>query len=263
MPVFNAKSNTKIVLAALVFAALFFGGNQIIGFYPVETAPIIFSNYLATALGAFIGIYGAIKIGMRNFIGKGVFFLGCASLFSFIGYILWDWADFILEEELPYPSIADFSWSASVSIAIVGILFLLRVYQPQVKFRYFLEAAGIFTLMSAIIIYIVGWPDLSEATFSTGFFDIFYTLSDSLWIAIGVITLRIAGGKIFPGLLAYTVSMFVMVIGDILFAIRVANGTFYYGDIADLMLLFAWILAALGIYLTVQTFSNGQSKLNA
>jgi len=50
--------------------------------------------------------------------------------------------------------------------------------------------------------------------------------------------------------------MVLMVIGDITFAIRVANEIFYYGDIADIILLCAWLTAAAGIYLTAQTFSN-------
>jgi hypothetical protein len=260
MPAFNRKENVFIILTVITLAVIGFFLNQHFQMIPSELFAIVFSNYVATGLGAFIGLYATCKMGMRHFAGKGIFLLGMTSLFSLVGYLLWDYYDFVLGEELPYPSLGDVSWAFSIFCAIAGVLFLVRIYQPQIKIRMIVEGLLVFIGMTALTTYLIGWPDLSESTFSSGFFDIFYTLTGALWVSIAFITLRIAGGKIFLGLFVYTLSMILMVIGDTVFAIRVANETFYYGDIADIILLCAWLIGAAGIYLTAQTLTSGGAQ---
>lgn len=259
MPTFTKKHNIIIAVILLVSLIGMLTANAAFNIMPQAQVLIVFANYATALLGAFIGIYASIKIGIHNFVGKGLLFLGLGSFFSFIGYLLWDYTESILLIELPYPSIADVSWSLSMPLGIIGVYYLVKIYQPRMRPRFILETAFIFLLASAITIYLIGWPDFSESTFTTGFFDVYYTITDIAWLALTFITLRIAGGRIFAGLLLYAIATFLMAVGDILFAIRMNNGTFFYGDIADLTLLFGWICATAGIYLTAQTFSNTQA----
>lgn len=261
MPTFTKKHNLIIGVILLVALVSMLWANAVFNIMPQAQVLIVFANYATSLLGAFIGIYAAWKIGIHNFIGKGLLCLGLGSFFSFLGYLLWDYTESILLIPLPYPSIADVSWSLSMPLGILGVYFLVKIYQPQMRARFILETAVFFVLASAITIYLIGWPDFSESTFTTGFFDAYYTITDIAWLALTFITLRIAGGKIFAGLLLYAIATFLMAVGDILFAIRIANETFFYGDIADLTLLFGWIFATAGIYLTAQTFSNRQTHV--
>lgn len=259
MPTFTKKNNITI---GAILAVVLIGFGFANFFFKVLSTPeflMVFANYAATGLGAFLGIYASLKIGLRNFVGKGLFFLGLTSLFSFIGYVLWDYYSVVMGIELPYPSLADVSWALGVPAAILGVAFILRIYQPQLKSRFILEALGIFIVATLVVVYFIGVPDLTDATWSSGFFDVFYTITDVIWLALAFITLRIAGGKIFNGLLVYTIAILILAIGDILFAIRSSNETYFYGDISDLTLLTGWILATAGIYLTAQTFTSTET----
>jgi hypothetical protein len=256
MPTFRKKDTIGIVVAILVFLAGIHVLNYFYYIMPEAELLTAASWYIATGLGAYLGIVGALRIRLQNFIGKGLLFLGISSGLNLLGYILWDYISLVQGIEAPYPSLADVAWVLAVPAAIIGVSFLLRIYHPQLKARFIMEAVAIAAIMSAVVIYILGWPDLSESTFSAGLFDIFYTLTDALWLSLAFITLRIAGGRIFKGLLVYTVAIIVLAIGDVLYALRVANETYFYGDIADTTLLVGWILTTASIYLTAQTFSN-------
>ncbi len=258
MPTFRKKDTIGITIAVLIFLAAVHILNYFYDALPEAELLTASTWYLATGLGAYLGIVGALRIGLQNFIGKGLLFLGISSGLNLLGYILWDYVSIVQGIEVAYPSVPDIAWMLAVPAAIIGISFLLRIYHPQIKARFIGEAIVIAIAMSALVIYLIGWPDLSESTFGGGLFDIFYTLTDVLWLSLAFITLRIAGGRIFKGLLVYTVAIVILVVGDILYAIRTTNETYFYGDIADTTLLIGWILITASIYFTAQTFSNNE-----
>jgi len=172
-PTFTKKNNIQIAMVVILLLVVCFLINQSGGIVPSELFAIVFSNYLVTGLGAFIGLYATYKIGLRHFAGKGIFLLRVSSLFSLTGYALWDYYDFVAGVELPYPSFADISWSISIFSVIIGVLFLVRIYQPQIKTKFILEDVAVFAIMSAVIVYTLEWSDLGESTFGSGFFDVF------------------------------------------------------------------------------------------
>ncbi|MEY2641102.1 MAG: hypothetical protein RL150_495 [Candidatus Parcubacteria bacterium] len=259
MQTFGKKENILIIIAALAIVALTGVLNHIYGLRPWTEFLISIAGYVGIGIGAFSGLYAAHKIGTRNFVGKGLCLLGISMSLNVIGYLLWDYYEVILGMEVPYPSLADVSYSLAIPFAIAGVAMLLRIYQPQIKGRFLLEAIIMSGVLAFIVISIVGWPNLSESTYTAGFFDIIYTLTDVVWLALAYIILRIAGGRIFKGLFVYTIAIIVLAVGDILFALRIAAETYYYGDISDLTLLLGWILATAGIYLTAQTFSSSST----
>jgi len=263
MPTFRKKDTIGITIAVIIFLVAVHVLNS---FYAdMSEAELLIASmwYITTAIGAYLGIAGALRIGLQNFVGKGLLFLGISSGLNLLGYISWDFISLTQGVEAPYPSFADVAWSLAVPAAIAGIAFLLRIYQPQIKMRFIFEAIGIAAIMTGVVVYLIGLPDLSESTFTAGFFDIFYTLTDVLWLSLAFITLRIAGGRIFKGLFVYTLAIIVLVIGDILFAARNANETYFYGDISDTTLLLGWVLVTASIYLTAQTFSNSNTTPHA
>jgi hypothetical protein len=259
MPTFRKKDTIGITITVLLFLAVVHILNYFYDIMPEAELLTASTWYIATGLGAYLGIVGAMRIGLQNFVGKGLLFLGISSGLNLLGYISWDYISLLQGIDVPYPSVADAAWMLAVPAAIIGISFLLRIYHPQIKARFIIEAVAMAAVMSAVIIYFIGWPDLTESTFTAGFFDIFYTLTDVFWLSLAFITLRIAGGRIFKGLLVYTVAIVILAIGDILYAIRSANETYFYGDISDTTLLIGWLLVTASIYLTAQTFSNNET----
>lgn len=260
MNLFGKKENTLMIISTVLLFILFSVANYLYAFRPWAEFLIGVAGYIAIGLGAFIGLYAAWKINIKNFVGRGLGLLGISMALNLIGYLLWDYHEVILGVDVPYPSAADVSYSLAVPFAIAAVATLLRIYQPQLRARFLLEATAVTAILATIVVGIIGWPDLSESTFATGAFDIFYTLTDVVWLTLAYLTLRIAGGRIFKGLFVYTVAIIVLAIGDILFALRIAAETYYYGDVSDLALLLGWILATAGIYLTARTFSTTNTQ---
>lgn len=219
-------------------------------------ALIACSTYLATGIGALLGLYNAARIGIQNFVGKGLLFLGLSSLFSLGGYLLWDYYYFILNVEAQYPSLAEFSWVLGVPCGIIGCIYLLNIYRPRLQSRLVVEAASIFIIITTLVALIIGLPDFNESTIMAIIFNIFYMVTDALWLSLVFVIIRIAAGKIFKGLFIYMIALILLAGGDVLFFVRTLQTTYFYGDISDILMLLGSILTAVSIYVTAKTFSN-------
>lgn len=255
-----SKHSFHIVSSAIVVLCIGLALNQYFAIMNTYDALIAYSTYIATGIGALLGLYHAYKIGIQNFVGKGLLFLGLSSLCSFLGYVLWDYQYFILHIENVYPSLAEYCWVLGVPFGIIGCLFLLHIYRPRFSARMVLEAFGVFLSITFLIALFVGIPDLETTRIMATVFNIFYLVTDAVWLSLAFLIIRIAAGKIFNGLLLYTIALMLLAIGDVLFFIRTSHGVYFYGDIADITMLAGSILTAMSIYVTAKTFGNNATQ---
>lgn len=252
------KDSFVILLAALLLLGTGLLINQSLTITTPFNALIAYSTYIATGFGAGIGLYSAYMIGIRNFVGKGLLFLGLSSLFSMGGYLLWDYYYFILNIEAQYPSLAEYSWVLGVPCGLIGCLFLLNIYRPRLHARMIVEAVSVFIAISLLIALIIGLPDVNASSIGAIVFNLFYMITDALWLSLVFIIIRIAAGKIFKGLLLYMIALILLVSGDVLFFTRTLQNTYFYGDISDIVMLLGAILTTVSIYVTAKTFSGSR-----
>jgi len=262
MPVFLTTHNRTIAIVVGIALFVLLGINTLFNLMIFEHALISFAHYTSTGLAAFVGLYGAYKLGTQNFAGRALLFLGLASGASLLGYIIWDYHKVFLGIESSYPSLADLFFILFFPFAATGVILLLTMYRPQLRRGVIIEAFAVFAIFTIAILAYSGSPVFSEATFIRSLFDVGYTIADAIIISVAYIALRIARQRIFKGLLIYTVGMMVLALGDIISAIRVANETIYYGDITDILLIAGNLILVAGIYFTAQTFSNTNHIIN-
>lgn len=262
-PIFSKTEERALAIGAGIILITLLVLNHLFSIAHPANILSSFTYYLSTSIGAILAIQGAIRIGTKNFIGRGLAFWGVSLVFSLLGYITWDYYEFIVGIELPYPSFADAMWTFATLLALIGVFFVLTIYRLHFSKRIVFESIGVLAVLLALTAYFIGIPDFSEATFSTGLFDTIYTVTDAIWLTLTYVILRLAGGRIFKGLTLYTGGIVFLAAGDIAFAIRVANETYFTGDVADVLLSLGYLLMAAGIYFTAKSFSGNRPAVVA
>lgn len=257
----NTSANEiRLAIIVLILFILFISLVNFFRIMPFDRSLFSASIYIGTGLGAFIGFYYAHRIKTSNFAGKSLLFFGISFFLSFVAYLVWDYYVYFLQVESPYPSAADLFWVISIFSHTIGIFLLLKLYGPKIKRRTILEFISLFIILSGIIVWYLGWPDLSGSTFSVGLFDIIYTLDNVIMLSMALIVIRIAGGKIFKGLLLFIVGLIVFVIGDMMFAVQIANETYVDGGSSDIVLLIGWLINVAAVYYTARSFISSDNR---
>jgi hypothetical protein len=113
-------------------------------------------------------------------------------------------------------------------------------------------------ILGFIVYKIVGAPvwEGDIVSFEEKFFNFFYQTTDFILIAISIIILSVAGGKIYPGLFLYNIGLLFTVAGDVMFAVREESEILWQGDISDLMFTIAGFFTSLGIILLVRNLNQ-------
>lgn len=255
----NKKDELKLAFLILIIIFAVSALLQFLGIVNFEESLFNVTTYAIVAIGAFYGLFYGFKIGLYNFAGKSLFLIGLGMTLSFVAYISWSYYSYIMGIETPYPSIADWFWILGFISMILGVFILMKIYYPRIKTKMIIEAIILLCLSTAIFIKYLGWPDLSETVYTTDFFDVAYTMTDIILFTIAITILRIAGGKIYKGLIFFIIAFLLFAAGDIFFAIRTEAGTFFEGDISDIVLMFGWIFNTAAIYYTAKSFISSKA----
>lgn len=174
------------------------------------------------------------KLGDRGGISTAILATGISNVFFFLGSIVWAYYNFVLNVEIPYPSIADVFYVLMPIALAVAIGSLLQIYRSSTKTSTWLISSIIFVLFGYLIFSTVGAPEISsELSFWNNFFNFAYAISDSLYVGAGIALLVIAGGKAYKGIFVWVLGMLLITAADFLFTYRDALGTLWNGDIAD------------------------------
>ncbi|MBC7460119.1 MAG: hypothetical protein H7287_02020 [Thermoleophilia bacterium] len=98
-------------------------------------------------------------------------------------------------------------------------------------------------------------------------FSVLYIVSDAVLLSMAVINLvrarQAAGGIFFRAVLLTAVALLLQYFGDLLFDVRVANGSEYAGDIADFIYFWALFVMVLGIYVLGRAHERLQAHVSS
>lgn len=234
---------------------------QIYGKNTLESFANFSNNYIyffVHALAGYIGILGARKIGLGNTIGKGLLFLGIAMLFNALGQIFYDYYISWLKVDVPYPSIAEIPWGIFIILQAIGMFYILKPFSPKVSKNLIITSVITYIVSAIIIVSIIHLPEFQKYTWAASATDLMYMLGDAVLLTLAIMTVVIAGGRIFNGLIVYTFSLVLMAVADIMYSTEVATDTFMQGGISDLIYNLSGVLFALGIYMIAKTFIEKQ-----
>lgn len=255
------KKNTII---SLVLTALFIGWSLIMYTTSVHEglASDLYALYATMYLLA--GIWGIIyskKLG-QGIISRSLKYWGISFvLYAIALYIQTYYVTFIGEEF--YPSIADWFFLAHIVFLFIGSLLALKIYTQEITFRH-IAGSILGIVVSGYVTYqYFGLPGfgVEDSSFLIDFFNSFYVLSGFLSMFLVILILTFAGGKIFKGLVYVVLGIATQTLADILFITRYENGTFWGGDIADVVYVISGLFFMLAIIYTTKGFLRNNTAM--
>lgn len=260
--IFKAQNSRTFILVYFILMMLFWLGLQVAGVKDL-TINLFYSFALNTLafLGGVCGLMVSRKWGgMRSAVGKGILFmaLGLISWGGIGGYI-WSYYNFVLSQEIPYPSFSDVGFIAAVPLWAIGMFYLAKA--TGVKYGLRNSLGKVYLLLFPILSFIASYYFLVTVArdgvvsdgggFTKVFFDFAYPLGDVVIITIALLiyglTLKLLGGIYKWPVRIILLGFVTMFFADAAFSYSTTVETYYNGNYADLLFTVALFLMSFGI----------------
>jgi hypothetical protein len=226
---------------------------------------VIYFIHAPMLVGAFIAFVGAKKVLLQGAIGKSLTCIGIALFLNALGFFMWFVSETLLGRSDLDPAPADFFFLFFYVFLGIGMFFLLKVYQTYITRIKLIKALTLVLLSGMFMFYLfeLSLPSFEEGVFSLeALFDTFYTFTDVFLVGVVIMTLQLAGGRIFKGLYVLLFGLILNVVADLLFFARIKNDTYYTGDIGDLFYAVSGLVLAIGVYFIAHNFSASNLENN-
>jgi hypothetical protein len=251
----SSRLGFRVWLASLAGLSLIFGMQS---FYPDLIGPL--SNVFPTVCAA--GVFGSATLCLRRY-GFGLKKFEAVWFCFVLGTGLWVLAEatwsvyyFVLNVEVPYPSVADFFYVGGYLPIILGLGAYLSSFRIGMSRRRLAFAAGTIALAVSLamsfVLPIQLAQDLSPVNLLT---DLLYPVLDLVLLSLAVLSLAIFyGGTIAKWWMLFSLGAALYVIADEYFLYQVAQGTYYNGGLDDFIFLIGYLFLALGFYIHTKEF---------
>jgi hypothetical protein len=204
--------------------------------------------------GGFIAISQARKSKIKSSVDHELITIGLGVTLFGIGISIWSYYNLVLNVELPLPSFSDLAYVLYAPVLGYGLVNLLKVSGAKITKRTYLEFLAIFAVAATLILTLISPPDFSsDLSFLTKFLYIYYPLTDSALVALGIIMIRLTWGKLHNSFFYFFIALFSLASADLLYSYRALQGTYYNGDITDVFYAFTGLMFTLGIIRIVAT----------
>lgn len=258
----NTNTSQKVSVVSLIalvvfWAVLFFTGTTA-GFY----------NYLYSFLFGLIPFFSGIVAmkgarmwgGFKTAIGKAVFFIGFGIFLWGCGENIWSYYNFFMGVPAPYPSLADLGFAPSIFFYGLGAFYLSKV--TGAKFGLRNVYAKIFLVAAPLILLILSYYALvivarggvlvtAGESLLKAILDIAYPFGDFVGVALAAVisglSFRYMGGRYTLDIVAILLGLTVMTAADFIFSYTTTVGTYYNGNLGDLMLTVGLFLLSFGV----------------
>lgn len=191
--------------------------------------------------------------GFSSSVGRAILTLGIGTSLWGLGNLYW----FVKNAqgvEAPYPSLADAGYLAVLPFAAYALWELSKVVGLTARdWRWLPLALAVAFPVNAYIMLPQG---IGAGTFDTPLsttISTTYIVSDVVLLGVAILVAvgarRAAGGRFFAPVLAVTMSILLLYVGDIFFNYRIANDIFYNAEISDLLYGAFIITSSLSVYL--------------
>ena len=219
-----------------------------------------FSFGLIPLVGRLWGIWQSFEWGgLGSYVGKSILFISAGSFLWGIGTMIWAYYNFFAGVAVPYPSIADLFYVATIPFWALGVSSLSRATGTRTG----LKTAGgkVLAYSVPILVFIVSYYLLvvvaREGALITSFegilklaLDLIYPLGDVIILTLAIIVYGLSRqylGGIYKMpthilLLGFTIMYF----ADFIFSYTTTRETFYTGSFGDLVFTVALFLITLG-----------------
>lgn len=256
---------TKYTFYLLVFFVLMFIYWVGIQVSHVKDSPINLLYSFATAVEAFIGgLIGLIVSrhwgGRKSAVGKAILLISSGTISWSLGNFAWSFYNFVLHQDVPYPSFADLGYSLAVPLWAIGVFYLSQATGAKfslgkVKGRVILV---VLPILAAIFSYYFLVTIARNSVISSGggnmlklFLDFYYPLGD--WVILTVslllfgLSLKYLGGKFKWPVYIILLGFVTMFLADFSFSYTTTVNTYYNGSFPDLLFAAAMFIISFGV----------------
>lgn len=193
--------------------------------------------------------------GLHSVMGKGIFFLALGLLSQEVGQIAYSYYIYFLNQPLPYPSVGDYFFWATVPLYIIAVIFLAKASSVHISLR------SVTSKVQAVFIPI-GMLLLSYFLFLQGYqfdwsipqkilIDFGAPFGEAIYISIALLTYTLTrgmlGGIMKSKVLLILSALLAEFIADWTFLYQASRETWYAGGINDYMYLCAYFLMTLAL----------------
>lgn len=217
---------------------------------------------LIPLMGGVVGMWQShIWGGLKSVLGKAIFLFSLGLLLWGFGETIWSYYNFFKGEPAPYPSLADIGFSPSVFFWILGTIFLGKASGAIYAFRKSViaktTAIVMVLLLSALAYYMLvnvargGVLVPKGETILKTVLDIAYPLGDFLALTFAAVVIVLSrkylGGFYRLPIAFILIGLSMMYFGDFSFSYTTTIGTFYNGNLGDLLLASGTFFMTFGI----------------
>jgi len=258
----NLNSYSSFILIYFALMMVYWVGLQLFG-PKDQTINLLYSFGLNTLalIGGILGVLVARKWGgMRSALGKGIMLmsLGLISWGGIGGYI-WSYYNFVLQQEIPYPSFSDVGFIGAVPLWVLGMYFLAKATGVKYGLRnvmgkmyLLLFPLAMFGASYYLLVTIARGGSVTDGVGAVKtFFDFAYPIGDVVIITIALLiyglTLKLLGGLYKWPARTVLAGFVVMFFADMAFSYSTTVETYYNGNYADLLFTIALFLMSFGI----------------
>lgn len=215
---------------------------------------------LIPLFGGITGMVNAKKWGsFKSIAGKAVIFLSAGLLTWGMGELIWSYYNFFLNQEVPYPSLADVGFIVSWPLWCLGVIYLSRAagVKYALKERHGQMLLVIIPIIAVVVSYYLLVVVARQGSFDLDgglmkiFFDIAYPVLDVIALTIALLvyglSLKFLGGYFKWPVLIILLGFIINYIADFAFSYTTTVETFHNGNWVDFVFATAVFVLSFGI----------------
>lgn len=230
-----------------------------------------FSNMLFGGLYGIVALWGGIwgiRIalkwgGIKSLFGKSILMFTLGLLSQEVGQIAYFYYVFFLNQPVPYPSVGDYFFWATIPLYILGVIYLAQASGVHISLQSVKGKLQAVLIPSAVLIacyaiFLSGYTfDISQPVKTA--IDLGVPIGEGIYISIALLTYTLTrgvlGGMMKNKVLFIIIALLAEFIADWVFLYQVSREIWYAGGVNDYMYLVAYTLMALAL-ISLQTVLN-------
>jgi len=188
--------------------------------------------------------------GLKSFMGKSFAFFSFALFAEGVGLLIYSLFFRINGEELAYPSIGDFVFTAGIISSSVGAWWLLRVIAPVKKQIINPKSHFLVVLLAMSVLFYFVWHGflyegiIDDRGGLSVVFNVLYPTSQLVYLSLCLLALlkvkSTAGGKLFLPMLSLLLSMLLLYVADYVFLKQSYEESWQAAGSSDLLYILAY-----------------------
>ncbi|PIZ66498.1 hypothetical protein CO051_04050 [Candidatus Roizmanbacteria bacterium CG_4_9_14_0_2_um_filter_39_13] len=255
------NSKTSFLLGFFLLNIIYWIGIQA---SHITDLPInLLFSYSTAVLAILGGVMGLLVSnhwgGKKSAVGKAILLVSLGTISWSLGNFIWSFYTFVLNQEMPYPSLADMGYTLAVPLWALGVFYLSKATGAKLSLR---RKNGQILLIflpliaAAISYYFLFVVARNSSIESQGgvlkiFLDFFYPIGD--WIILTMsfllfgLSFKYLGGRFRVPVFITLLGFIFMFLADFSFSYTTTIGSYYNGNTSDLLFATALFVISFGV----------------